>query len=184
MTVQAFLVDILIIGSQSFAWFLMLVISVFGSERILHIINENTLVVSIVLIISYIFGVIFDSIFDKICKWAFKFSGDDLITTTDFVKLQNRESSIFKLLENQYQKIRIARGTFLNIIPLAITSILVLIRLNNSFSEYELLMSSLLVVLFAGMLFCLSFVSYKSRSKEYIANLESARSLFPEIVRE
>lgn len=181
MNVQAFLVDILIIGSQCFAWFLMLIISIFGSERILHLINDNTLVVSMVLIISYIFGVIFDSLYEKICNSIFKFSGKEIIQNTNFVKLQNSESSVFKMLENQFQKIRIARGTFINLIPLTITTILVLIRLNDSFSNWELFCSSLVILLMATILLVLSFISNKSRSIEYNSNLESARSEFSNI---
>lgn len=184
MNVQAFLVDILIIGAQSFAWFLMLIISIFGSERILNIINDNTLVVSLVLIISYIFGVIFDTFFERICNNLFKFSGKEIIQKTNFIKLQNIESSVFKLLDNQYQKIRIARGTFINIIPLTITAILVLIRLNKSFTEWELFCSSLLILLLSSILFVLSFQSYKSRLVQYISNLESARSEFEKIIKE
>jgi hypothetical protein len=178
MNTTALLVDILVVGFQVLIWILGFTFSFFIPP---HVVKQlvsyspgGTLFV--VIIISYILGIIFDYII-AICFYRFKTKKErDVYKDVSIVKIIASDKEVHKLLNNQYERLRISRGTLFNLplITLSICCCIYNINLGLKMSTFYSIVATILI----GTLFTiLAFISWKRRNKVYLEYIIQTKNL-------
>jgi hypothetical protein len=176
MSTTTLLVDILIIGAQIFTWIFLFISSVIDPQRLTKLVSGEALTVTIAIIISYVLGTVFDTLIDRVFKKRLTEDQKEKIYKTDFIDLQGKDYQIASLLNNRYEKIRIARGTTFNL-PFITISLITFVLCNSSiFSELNLCLSSIIIILIGTVGTLASYRSYKDWISEYVDLVDKAKA--------
>jgi hypothetical protein len=178
MNTTAMLVDILVVGFQVFIWILGFTFSFFIPPHVIKPLVSNSPggTLFLVVIISYSLGIIFDYII-AICFSKFKSKKElDVYKDVSIVKIIASDKEVHKLLNNQYERLRISRGTLFNL-PFITLSICCCIYNINPELKMSTLWSIVATILIGTLFTILAFISWKKRNTVYLEYINQTKNL-------
>lgn len=168
MTTTALLVDILIVGIQVLLWISGFVFSlVFPPDIVVRFAELNsTLLISSIVFLSYSLGIIFDYI---IAKFFTNFKSKEQVEAYRsglVIDILFHDKEVQKFLDNQYQRLRIARATVFNL-PMLTISWCSFILTNDVTGKFGTCATTFIVLAFGSFMTILALLGWKARDKTY-----------------
>jgi hypothetical protein len=180
MTTTALLVDILIIGVQVLVWILLLLTSFFVEPHYAKaVFNQSPVGLSFLFIVAaYTVGIISDYIGGMIFM---KFKDDEevkLYNNVSIIDIIATDKEIHVFLNNYYERLRIARGTLINLPFITFSSFCYCIM--NCYWPHKAFY--LLSILFFGIIITfLAFISWRSRNNTYRSYIKRVKERLEEL---
>ena len=132
----ALVVEILIVGLEAELWLAMAVVAVFGPDwvRMDAVEGWEALVTILVLAGAYVLGIVIDRLADSVFRWLGRRRGFWKKRTPDSaeeredgfgkkrLEVLHKSPGMAPFLEYQRSRLRVARGTLLNLVPATLSS--------------------------------------------------------------
>lgn len=176
MNTTALLVDILIIGLQSFLWIACLCFSTFlDIKQAMHFIHNNsTLFLFALIVSSYTLGIVTDQLVAIVFSKFRSTREIEVYSRTKIIHFIGADVEIHKFLNNAYERLRIARGTLFNLPLITISTIIFLSQ--NSLAAIPNTCSAIVAISIIGIvLIWLSYMSWNKRNETYLNHITQAQ---------
>lgn len=168
MNTTALLVDILIIGIQTFLWIAGFLFSfIFPFNQALILFEKFPASTFIILVtIFYTIGLIFDYIIANIFTHFKTKKEKEAYREGLVISILSFDKDIQIFLDNQYARLRIARATLINL-PFITISLCCFVMTNSINLRHPLFQSIIAILVVGTIMTILSLIGWKERNKTY-----------------
>lgn len=178
MNTTALLIDILILGIQVILWVSGLIFSFVIPFSAFENFIKTYGVSSFLFIIpvAYPVGIIFDHLIKHIFGSLKSKEEREVYKDVNTIMILASDREVNGFLENAYARLRIARGTVFNMLPITI-SLSVFVGTNNLILIPSKC-ATIALILFSGIImFLLALMSWRKRNAEYLKYIQNTKEL-------
>lgn len=169
MNTTALLVDILIVGVQALVWIAGLLFTFFiNPNSVIQLLNNYpTSFLFIAIVIAYTLGIVFEYLSAIVFGWFKSKEEKELFSDVKIVKIVAYDREIHNFLDNQYGRLRIARGTIFNIPFLIIAACFFVSKFNIGF-RFGVFETVVFIVTFGIVFMIFAIISWRRRNGDYM----------------